>query len=151
MFFLDKPDQGVIDYIKRIQETTNYMVYSFAYWYKDFEKIKSCEVIVGGPKEFLYLIKNAEIICTDSFHGTVFSINFKKLFFTFKRKYNHSSDQSARLWSILKMCNLESQFISKLSEGKINLTPLDFTYATEILKIERKKAIDFLKESIESI
>ena len=49
------------------------------------------------------------------------------------------------------MCNLESQFISKLSEGKINLTPLDFTYATEILKIERKKAIDFLKESIESI
>ena len=151
LFFLDKPDQGVIDYIKRIQETTNYMVYSFAYWYKDFEKIKSCEVIVGGPKEFLYLIKNAEIICTDSFHGTVFSINFKKLFFKFKRKYNHSSDQSARLWSILKMCNLESQFISKLSEGKINLTPLDFTYATEILKIERKKAIDFLKESIESI
>ena len=37
LFFLDKPDQGVIDYIKRIQATTNYMVYSFAYWYKDFE------------------------------------------------------------------------------------------------------------------
>ena len=49
------------------------------------------------------------------------------------------------------MCKLESQFINKLNEDKINLTSLDFTYATEILKLERKKAIDFLKKSIESI
>lgn len=151
LFFLDKPDQNVINYLSRLQEITNYTVYAFAYWHDNFEKIKSCSVIVGGPKEFLYLIKNAEIICTDSFHGTVFSINFKKLFFTFKRKYNHSSDQSARLWSILNMCNLESQFINNLDVDKINLDSLDFTTADKNLIIERKKAIDFLKESIESV
>jgi len=33
-----------------------------------------------GPKEFLWLIDNSEFICTNSFHGTVFSILFDKKF-----------------------------------------------------------------------
>lgn len=33
-----------------------------------------------GPREFLGLIKNANYILTDSFHGTAFSINFSKKF-----------------------------------------------------------------------
>ena len=32
----------------------------------------------GGPNEFLYLIKNAELIITTSFHGTAFSAIFDK-------------------------------------------------------------------------
>lgn len=37
----------------------------------------------GGPKEFLSLIRGAALICTDSFHGTMFSINFQRNFFSF--------------------------------------------------------------------
>ena len=36
---------------------------------------------VLGPSEFLYMIKNAEMILTDSFHATVFSILFHKQFY----------------------------------------------------------------------
>ena len=34
----------------------------------------------SSPDEFLYLIKNASLVYTDSFHGTVFSIIFEKPF-----------------------------------------------------------------------
>lgn len=38
-----------------------------------------------GPGEFVNLIRNAEYICTDSFHGSVFSILHRKQFFTSMR------------------------------------------------------------------
>ena len=31
-----------------------------------------------GPKEFIWLIQNAECVCTNSFHATAFSTVFKK-------------------------------------------------------------------------
>lgn len=38
-----------------------------------------------GPGELLNLIRNAQYIVTDSFHGSVFSIIYKKTFFTSRR------------------------------------------------------------------
>ena len=38
-----------------------------------------------SPADFINLIKNAEYVCTDSFHGTVFSIIYQRTFFTFMR------------------------------------------------------------------
>ena len=38
-----------------------------------------------GPSEFLFLLRNAELVLTDSFHATVFSIIFHKKFITFNR------------------------------------------------------------------
>lgn len=37
------------------------------------------------PAEFVYCIQNADFVCTDSFHATVFSILYKKPFVTFDR------------------------------------------------------------------
>lgn len=41
----------------------------------------------AGPKEFLALIRYAEAVCTDSFHGLVFSLVFKKDFYLMDRAY----------------------------------------------------------------
>ena len=45
------------------------------------------------PADFLNLIRNAEYVCTDSFHCSVFSILYKRQFFTFRR-YNRNTKQS---------------------------------------------------------
>lgn len=39
----------------------------------------------SGPREFIGLIQNAELIVTDSFHASVFSMIFETLFYVFKR------------------------------------------------------------------
>ena len=33
-----------------------------------------------GPAEFIYLVKNSNLVLTDSFHGTVFACLFEKIF-----------------------------------------------------------------------
>lgn len=55
-----------------------------------------------SPKEFVNLIENAEYICTDSFHGTVFSILFHKKFLTFLRYSDKSAfSKNSRITSLL--------------------------------------------------
>ena len=39
----------------------------------DFGDIKD---ISSGPSQFIHLIKNAEVVLTDSFHASVFSLQY---------------------------------------------------------------------------
>lgn len=43
-------------------------------------KSKGKRLYSTGPEEFVYLIKNAEFVCTNSFHGSAFSVIFNKNF-----------------------------------------------------------------------
>ena len=52
--------------------------------------------------EFLYLFDHADLIFTNSFHGTAFSINFGKNFYSFVREDDHSG----RINTILNSLNL---------------------------------------------
>lgn len=58
-----------------------------------------------GPAEFLNLIRGAEYVCTDSFHGTCFSIIHQKKFLVFDRYSNASrTSKNSRIDSLT--CNL---------------------------------------------
>lgn len=57
-----------------------------------------------SPEEFLNLIRNAEYICTDSFHGTAFSILMNKQFTVFDR-FSETAKHS-RNSRIDTLCNL---------------------------------------------
>ncbi|MDD3139156.1 MAG: polysaccharide pyruvyl transferase family protein [Lachnospiraceae bacterium] len=58
-----------------------------------------------GPKEFLDLIREAQFVCTDSFHGTAFSIIFNKEFVVFNR-YSDDSNYSKNSRIETLCCNL---------------------------------------------
>lgn len=63
------------------------------------------------PKELVYLLDNATMVFTDSFHITAFSINFKKPFWVFDR-YSSSSISnhiSSRIVSILELVRLSNR------------------------------------------
>lgn len=65
-----------------------------------------------GPREWLNLIKNAEYICTDSFHGTVFSIIFNKIFFCFRRHNSNSKvSTNSRIDSLLDVAGISNERI----------------------------------------
>ena len=53
-----------------------------------------------GPCEFLWLIKNATCVCTDSFHATAFSLIFQKKYFHVK-----NNGKESRVESILERLN----------------------------------------------
>lgn len=65
-----------------------------------------------GPSEFVNLIANAEYVLTDSFHGTIFSLLFKKLFFTFSRfEYSVKESTNSRIISLLNTVGASQRYI----------------------------------------
>ena len=66
-----------------------------------------------GPIEFLNLIRGAKYICTDSFHGTVFSILNHKKFITFDR-YTDAirKSKNTRISSLFSLLGLEDRHSS---------------------------------------
>ena len=65
-----------------------------------------------GPREWINLIKNAEYVCTDSFHGTVFSLLFNKTFFDFRRySENNKMSTNSRIDSLLDLAGVDKNRI----------------------------------------
>ena len=103
-----------------------------------------------GPSEFISLIKNSEIVFTDSFHGTIFSINFNVPFYCFKRfKDNSFNNQNSRVIDILKKLNLLDRLVEY--NGKFVEREISFEESNKILHNLRIKSSNFLLSSLESI
>lgn len=75
-----------------------------------------------GPFEWINLINNSEYVCTDSFHGTVFSIIFNKKFFTFSRYSDKQKvSTNSRIVSLLSKFNLKTRHLN----GKEDIEKVD--------------------------
>lgn len=101
----------------------------------------------SGPAEFLWLEKNAKLICTDSFHSSVFGILFNTPFLVFDRE-DTSKNMSSRLDNLLELFELNSRkvTVNKLTEKCLEI---DYSKAHEKLALEKKRGIDFLSKAIE--
>ena len=99
-----------------------------------------------GPSEFLYLEKNAFLICTDSFHSSVFGILYNTPFLVFEREDNNAS-MNSRLDTLLSKFKLED----RRYKGKITKKDLkcDYKEAYNILDKERIKSMNFLKKALD--
>ena len=101
----------------------------------------------AGPSEFLYMIMNAELVITDSFHACVFSFLFNRPFVVSNRKSEYM-DMSSRIDTLLsKFCLTDRRIDDIINSTK--LFSADYKKGNEILEDERRKVIDFLKKSID--
>lgn len=100
----------------------------------------------SGPLEFLNLLKNADLVISSSFHGTVFSILFNKPFFALNGKNDF------RISTLLKKCNLEDRTISETDDlSKLNNKAynIDFKNANENIERERAESKKYLLNALE--
>lgn len=99
------------------------------------------------PNEVLYMIYNAELVITDSFHGSVFSILFCKNFVVMDRNEGELI-MSSRLLTLLSKFNLSNRMGMTLSNYD-SITDSQWREVSNILEVEREKAYQFLKNSLE--
>lgn len=104
----------------------------------------------AGPEEFVWLIKNAHIVLTDSFHAVAFSIMYKRDFFVFKRfDDKEENSQNSRIYNILKLFHLESRIIDDNNAVlKENIKIKNYDNVLNKLNTERNKSMLFLKHSL---
>ena len=99
-----------------------------------------------GPGEFLSLIMNASFVCTDSFHGSIFSINFNVPFYSFtKRESTDSTNDNDRILLVLKEFGLENRFRYDTDMYFDDV----FSFADEILSARRLQSGFFLQSIID--
>lgn len=100
-----------------------------------------------GPSEFLYLEKHAFLICTDSFHASVFAIIYGRPFIVYDREQKGFNNMGSRIDTLLEKFGLENRkYNGKISEVNL-LTNYDDTY--RILEVEKAKSIIFLKKILD--
>ena len=80
--------------------------------YRLFQKDKNVSIPIG-PSEFLSLIKYSDFIITTSFHGTAFSIIYRKQFVTIRTAHMNRQE------NLLYMLGLSNRIISDISEVSI--------------------------------
>ena len=56
-----------------------------------------------APEDFISLIKHADAVCTDSFHGVAFSVLYSKKFFVLERKTEKEWGGGGRIENLLKI------------------------------------------------
>ena len=126
----------VINLAKRVAAEKHCRVIYTGVLASDFDGVTT--VCDAGIEDFLSYIDNAEVVVTNSFHGTVFSILFEKPFLSVKL-----ASTSSRVENLLNMTGLASQLV----EGTVktyNLT-VDYTDVQRVLTEERQKSLDYLK------
>ena len=102
--------------------------------------------------EFLYGIVNCKAVITDSFHGTVFSIIFKKPFISFKYEKNDNRSNKFDL-NILILITLKINDLAEIFELKnriiyINSTIPPVSLLSQPLNINETKLMLLKNESI---
>lgn len=105
-----------------------------------------------SPAEYISLIKFADVILTDSFHATVFSLLYQREFFSFDRR--KSKGMGSRLHSLTSLFGLEERFCDTPEKTSISyissLKPIDYTRSFENFQFMKTKSLEFLQNSIDN-
>lgn len=140
------------DYVSQLSKQTNLPIYYIPVNWKDFKKSNNLLWEVG-PSEFLGLIANAEYVCTDSFHGTIFSVNFHKEVRVFvKHVGSVSGGDNSRLFDVLKRVGMEKQLITEYTKGTaIKESCIDYQSVDNLLNEERVKSFEYVESIVNSV
>lgn len=97
------------------------------------------------PFDFLYLIKNADCLITDSFHGTAFAINLNTPFIEILPQ----NGTNTRNISILNLMGLNDRILVKDNEFDLFEKKIDFDRVNSILNRERNKSECILRDVLQ--
>lgn len=102
-----------------------------------------CRVPNAGPREFLGLFSKAEFIITNSFHGTAFSILFRKPFFSLA-----TNNKTSRIKDLLDALGLRDRMVD---DGSITGADSEIDYAQvgSKLQVLREDSIAYLKSALQ--
>lgn len=95
-----------------------------------------------SPEKFINLVKNADYIITNSFHGTVFSIIFRKNFYTIESRARNS-----RIVNTLGILGLSDRILKEDSK-EFPRNKIDYSKVKPLLEKEREVSINYLKRII---
>lgn len=119
--------------------------------YKNDLSSEGCITEAVGPREFLQLIHDASYVCTDSFHGMIFSLQFHRPFTAFARfRKSDARNQNSRVLHLLNMVGMHNRLLADNNWNFIADTVPDFIHADCILDQMRRSSMSYLTEALQN-
>ncbi len=134
------PTKWITEYVEKLSKETGFKVVTpnirnTTEMKTDFKRVDYC-----GPGEFLTLIKNAEMVVTSSFHGTIFSMIYEKPFASLL------IGSGNRVTTLLKLAGME-EFAFKENDNVIVQKP-DPEKIKAFQKSAKETNYNYLKNSL---
>lgn len=142
-YFLNKPNAKALDFMNEAASTTGLKIITLPFPISYINALTECRD--AGPRDFVSLVKGAKMVCTDSFHGTAFSLNYNIPFYTYERNYGNAENQCTRILSLLNKTNLQDRYENVRFHDWYDI---DFSGANAVLHKERQKALNYLRNAI---
>lgn len=141
------------EFIREIKRMTGYRIVQMPHLDryiasdKDFADIR---VYDADPAGFLGLVKNAALVCTDSFHGTIFSSIFNTPFFVFPRFTKKATlSTNTRIESLLDRLELTGRFVERGEAPEACLArEIDFGRLNAAIAGFRAESLDYLASAL---
>ncbi|UFP93741.1 polysaccharide pyruvyl transferase family protein [Gloeobacter morelensis] len=108
-------------------------------------RIADQNLIGAGPVEWINGFAGARYVFTDTFHGTIFSIIFRKPFYTFISK-----NKAAKIGDLLHNLGLAKRMIDAQSEPVVDFGDLDYTAVNPQLEERIAGSKAFLRQALTS-
>jgi len=147
-YCINKPG-ALSSYIRALAEKTGLPVVQLCGIRQKVHPNARC-ILDAGPAEFLGLFKHATYVCTNSFHGTVFSVQFEKPFFTAVAPAELVAPERSRTFSILSRLGLTERIIGKGDTAEIDAT-IDWDDVSVKLTAARQSSLNYLKSALDGV
>ena len=107
------------------------------------------EVLVGqSPEEFMNLVRFADAVFTDSFHGFAFSVINKREVFLYYRVRKGTRSRNSRIDNIVDLLQMQDRLIVDSTRSVIDFTPIDYEAVTRRIAELREDSMNFLTTAL---
>jgi hypothetical protein len=152
----DKEVTRCIDRVaRRISALTGWSIINIGE--KEYMRLvpRRSSIFDAGPAEFIGLIQNASFVVTNSFHGTAFSINYRKPFLvTVNEALPPEKALSSRITSLLQIVGFETRLVpvgKPVTGGWEDILHPHYEGVEMLLQRERDKSFAFLREALRGV
>jgi hypothetical protein len=104
-------------------------------------------IVCCTPLEFVSLVKHARCVISNSFHGTAFSMIYRKNFFVVKRK----DGLNVRMLDLLDAYNLSNRLIDIEASDDALINTIDYTSVEPILRQDIESSKGYLLNQIDCV
>lgn len=136
------------EYISTLSKLTGFKILNIQMFNRLNALQSNREVTNIGPCEFLNLVKNAEWVCTDSFHATIFSYVFRRKMSVFERFKNaEKENQNSRIYTLLNLLKIKWALTKSNDYPDLDKTDAG-SFDSDTLMYWQQQSLNFIKTSI---
>lgn len=126
-------------YAEKIASEKGWKIVEISLRASNAQKVNRQMYYEAGVEEFLSLMKYAEMVITNSFHGVIFATVYCKPFYVFTREQCNT-----KISELLKLFGLQDRLkITGFEENRVH--DIDYNRVYERIAVEKEHSIDFLR------